>query len=450
MAQLKGTRMTDSTLVSSVDDNMREFEQAIADIIGIPVNTEIAASILGQVLNTGECRGVLKMEGSGGGATSGGGIQIKNTAASPERIFRIIATGDELMLYEYNVSPDYVDAWKPIQDLSTPVTSLEQLDEFSLITPLDADDDEKVLQIDASDPDNIKIQLLSVTAAGGVAWPDLSDVADTFYEDYDDGDVLVMQKDPRAIIAMSPDIVASDVQVLGDLDDVEPAAIVQPDDAGKIFGVHWDGVTEKAEWQRHILGRANFNMNDDALPAGGGAPAVGGGTPYPITSVAYSGAWTRIRWNSVGFLAEGDGLGDAGMAEIGDDYITLPEPGPYLINVWMTWQYWHQNPTQTQEGDESPNYIRSKISANTGSSLGLASADELMHPFYHHHYIYPGSAPEAPMLEFQTPPNLQVQYQFTGFWYALEADATISLLCQQNSGQDRYVKFATVFAAKVR
>jgi len=45
--QLKTARMSNSTLVSSVDNEVGNLEQAIADILGVPVNTDILQVVLG-------------------------------------------------------------------------------------------------------------------------------------------------------------------------------------------------------------------------------------------------------------------------------------------------------------------------------------------------------------------------------------------------------------------
>src|SRR5262245_24692863 len=43
--QLKTARMTNATLGSQIDDNVGALEQAVADILGAPVNTDITNAI---------------------------------------------------------------------------------------------------------------------------------------------------------------------------------------------------------------------------------------------------------------------------------------------------------------------------------------------------------------------------------------------------------------------
>ena len=443
MARLKAARMSDSTLVSSVDDNITDLEQAISEIIGIPLDEEILGSILGVVNADATVTGVLRFKGAGSDPVATIGIEIDDTTNTEK--FRIVAVGGNLTLYQWDTD-DYPNLWEPINVLSTPVISIEQLSEMEGWDLKDYD--EQVLAIDATDPDDVKFTPITAVAAGSVEFPNLTDVSDTIYADAVALDLIRVNADKDGLETIAADIVGSDIQEIGDLSDVLPETIVDAD-RGKDVVIGWeqDAAVYKVEYAKHIFAYGSFNKE---VSAGG----VSGARAIPST--AKNSTWTPILLNGEGDTPVVDGLGyDASIITIGSADIVLPEPGPYLVDFSVTWRWQYDQP---QEPTENPNptsnvapHIRRAMIKSTDAQAYVGVAPLELIPEYD--WWFPnvvGGVIVDGIPALQQPPDRVHSGHSFGTVYALTASATLQLQVQQFSGDTRWVHYAHVFIAKLR
>ena len=448
MARIKASRMTDATLVSSVDNEISDLEVALSEILGIPIDTEITGAVFGVVGSDASVNGVLRFKGAGSDPVATVGVELEDSANNEK--FRIVVVGGQLILYQYDTD-DYPLAWEPLDILSTPVVSVEQLDEFSLLDL--STEDGKVLQIDATDPDDVKFQTITAAAAGSVAFPDLSDVSDTIYDEAESDplDIIRINATQDGLEAVSPTIVASDVQELGDLTDVDPASIVDAD-RGKVLQIGWDqiGGVYKAEYFKHVFGYGAYNKET------AGKPNSGMRVEGNINFGSYA-SWPQVTFNLIGSAPAVDGLGyDANMFVSGSSVITLPEPGPYIVETSVTWLWQYDNPqdpaTVSDPSQANAPHARShRLYDPLGGSVYFG--DNLVQIYPEYQWFLPslgagGQMTGTPYLQVY-PGRSHVARGMT-MVYALQSDAQIKLTVHQKSGVDRWVQYAHVFVAKVR
>ena len=74
--RLRSARMTNATLGSAIDDNVGDLEKALCDLLGIPIDTDIAASLF-----TGSAAGLLSilLQNASAIPTIAGQLQRNNT-----------------------------------------------------------------------------------------------------------------------------------------------------------------------------------------------------------------------------------------------------------------------------------------------------------------------------------------------------------------------------------
>ena len=443
MARLKAARMSDSTLVSSVDDNVADFEQAIAEILGIELDEEILNSIFGVVNADASVTGVLRFKGSGSDPVATIGIEVEDTANTEK--FRLVAVGGNLTIYQWDTD-DYPNLWEPINVLSTPVISIEQLSEMEGWDLKDYDG--QVLSIDADDPDDVKFTPITAVAAGSVEFPNLTDVSDTIYADAVALDLIRVNADKDGLETIAADIVGSDIQEIGDLSDVLPETIVDAD-RGKDVVIGWeqDAAAYKVEYAKHIFAYGAFNKD---VSAGG----VSGARAIPSTSE--NSTWTPILFNSEGSAPEVDGLGyDASIITVGSADIVFPEPGPYLVDFAVTWRWQYDQPQEPTENpapsrEFAPHIRRAKIQSTDAQAYVGVMPLELI-PVYDWWFpnVVGGVIVDGEAV-LQKPPNDQHSGHSFGTVYALAANATVQLQVQQYSGDTRWVHYAHIFIAKLR
>lgn len=101
--RLKAARMTDATLVVSIDDEMGNFESSLADILGYTTNTDIVTSAM-LVDNSGRVTSPLLASASTGAI----GLRMRDTSNSTEMR---IAAFLQYAQFDANVGSEATPAW---------------------------------------------------------------------------------------------------------------------------------------------------------------------------------------------------------------------------------------------------------------------------------------------------------------------------------------------------
>lgn len=317
MPRLKAARMTDATLVSSVDNETGALERDLADIFGIPLDTEITSPIFGSVNSTGTIAGIVKFLTNNPAALDYSvGIEVEDSS-SADRKFRIVTYGGDLNVYQWN---DGTSTWDLKQTLNDPISSIEDLDEVG--SGFLAANTEKVLQVNAAGDAIIGI---SASAAGAQALEDLTDVPA-----YGPGDALkILQIEDSADPSTTQWVSsagASGANNIYELNDVDEVALVAAK-SGDILQVNWDDTVMTAAFEKYLYAYANLAGIPQAIP---------------------SGSWTQIEWGDCGSLVN-PGTANAGVAMAADwtvigyparwsPLILLNDPGLYLIMGNITWE----------------------------------------------------------------------------------------------------------------
>lgn len=111
--QLKAARMTSATQIAQIDDSVNAVEQAICDITGVPIDTQILESVFGAIDTKGRGQR-LRISG----ADSVNGVWIRDTTASKE--LRVGCAGGKLKVW-LNTGTDDTPVWveKAALDLTT-------------------------------------------------------------------------------------------------------------------------------------------------------------------------------------------------------------------------------------------------------------------------------------------------------------------------------------------
>lgn len=445
--------MSNSTLVSDVDNNMNAFEVALSEILGIPLDEEITAPIFEAINTDGTAFGALKFKKNGGTAAGAPGIEIEDSGPNGKK-FRIVVVGGELWVYEWDTD-DAPEVWTQINQLDLPVESVLQLDEFEGLD-LEAID-EQVLQVDASDPDNIVFKGLSVAAAGALAFEDLSNVEDDIFDATEiEGYLVRVNETEDGLELIKPELATSPIEDIGDLADVYPTEILDAN-RGNVLAVGWEDLNTKlqVDYKQHVLGFAQYNQ-DLAVD----------GTMFVAKNRRDNATWDPIKISYIGrddiAYANGLGLADE-MFELESHFITLPEPGPYLIQFHATWR-WNYEPAirANEDGyndqDIDPTIRRIRVRSLDSSSIGQCAAEGVCA----YDTRLPGVGTTGlPLLDPDNgAPNDAVSFyprggpqlfiDGLGFWYAMEADVTICFEAQHYSNVRQDLQYMSIFIAKVR
>src|SRR5262245_22512336 len=94
-AKLQSARMTNATLGSQIDDNVGALEQAVCDILGMPIDTDIAAALF-EIVAAG-----LRM------------VLLQDSAADPSAVGQIRRNGAALKFHDGTVVRELTQVWVP-------------------------------------------------------------------------------------------------------------------------------------------------------------------------------------------------------------------------------------------------------------------------------------------------------------------------------------------------
>jgi len=109
--QLKSARMSDSTDRSTIDNHVGDIEQAVCDILGVTIDQDISAAILGAVDSSGRITGKPRIYGAGNAA----GLRFRDSGAGKE--FLIACASSYLIVYE-NTGTEGTPVWTQRWSLS--------------------------------------------------------------------------------------------------------------------------------------------------------------------------------------------------------------------------------------------------------------------------------------------------------------------------------------------
>lgn len=108
--KLQLARMTNATLGSSIDDKVGELEQALSDVLGIPIDTAISDAILGVVDSSGRLTTPLRFY-VGTSDVAGGtytGIRIRDNSSSDECLLTV---QDNWLSVYHNTGTEAAPSW---------------------------------------------------------------------------------------------------------------------------------------------------------------------------------------------------------------------------------------------------------------------------------------------------------------------------------------------------
>lgn len=238
MGKLQSARATDATKIGSTDDNVRNLESDLSEIIGVEHDLEIvnpifasasdanaaaADSSTGQVNSDGSITGVLRMLSDNAAAYAAAGIEFQSTDGTR---WKICATTTDLLLYTYNT---VTAAWDEVYSFSTGISSFLNLTDVDPVTYVDQAG--KVVVVNAGE-DGLEFQ---AGAGGSVA--KLEDIGDVPAYAGNAGDFLALTT-PGAIPHWTSQVPGSGVADFTDLGDVAASVNVASGDAGKRIVIH--------------------------------------------------------------------------------------------------------------------------------------------------------------------------------------------------------------------
>lgn len=316
MPRLKAARMTDATLVSSVDNETGALERDLANIFGIPLDTDITSPIFGSVAATGKIAGIVKFLTNNPTALDYSvGIEIEDSSGA-DRKFRIVTYGGDLNVYQWD---DGTSTWELKQTLNDPISSIEDLEEVG--AGFLAANTEKVLQVNA---DGDAIIGISASAAGAQALEDLTDVPA-----YGPGDALkILQIEDSADPTTTQWVTsagASGANNLYELNDVDEVAIAAVN-CGDVLAIDWTNPSDVVKYSKHMVAYGAQGAGTQPIYPGGSATPIvwtqQGSIMYPGT--ANPGCAWVDDWSIIGNGGPGNS-------------INFPEPGPYFVWVNLTW-----------------------------------------------------------------------------------------------------------------
>lgn len=446
MARLKSSRMTDSTLVSSVDDNISDLEAALSAILGIPLDTEITQSVLGFVQTDGSINGLIRFSGPATNAVAAQGIEIASESDGGA-IFRIVAVNRQLIVYEWDLD-EAPDVWSVVQVLNNPIKSLEDLNEFAGLSL--SEHDGKILKIDATDPDDVYMVPITAIEAGSLAFPDLTDVQNDFYTQAAVGDLVKVNDAKDGLTFITPDVVASDVQRIGQLTDVREDPIVA-DWRGRNLEIEWDpdGADQyMVRYTRRMVAAAAFNYdiaggNYFNVPSGVGGPNGAG--------------WKALVWNILPDLSGGHGDPAIGQTDgiflNGQSLITLPEVGAYIITASVTWRWNWYNVEQGgfQDADTARGNRQHRLKATdnpTRSDQSITFGGQVPNELWTQEIAHGAEEPFTNVALREISGRVH-HYNHTGIIWVHEPDAHFAFEVQQNDGVDRAVKYCLLTIVKL-
>jgi hypothetical protein len=324
MARLRTARMTDSTLVSSVDDEAGNLEKDLAELFGIPLDTPISGQIFGNlnaVAADGRLKDVIRFVMAGSSLDPEVNIGFEWDDSNEK--YRLTMAGSELTVHHYNTS---TLNWDLVNTLSDPYNLFTELDDVN-ITELDPID---------GDP-SIAGHLVVVDALG--KYFELSPAPDgvvfKVYEALDVPTPPVLGDLGKALVVTNIDVGGGftpgvgyeplsggggGASYLDELGDVSVGTL-EAEDSGAVLAVDWDPDVHMVTAQPTVVAAAKCS-NVLVLDA----TVTGLYTQALVTSIPVPGAGQA----GTGYTP--------GVFNVGSSEIVWPEAGLYLTKFSVEWQ----------------------------------------------------------------------------------------------------------------